>query len=367
MDTRLLARIRSLLCCLLILTLIGSEAWGQQAAGHRVVPTNHVVLSGYGTAGYLFKPQGIHENAFRTGISPIFLYQFQDRVLFESELEFELSEGVTETGLEYAQVDVFLNDNLTFVGGKFLLPFGVFGERLHPTWINKFPTHPPIYGHDEPGFGTAPILPILSDVGLMLRGAVAPGPWQLALSAYVSQGPAAEEGAADEVPEWHFPASSGDNNTGKAVGGRVDLVLPPLAEVDVSVLHGTYDDASELGLTGWNIAGELHKAGVEIRGEYLQTRQAVDTPGGIETLVRDGFYIQSSYRWRPWEPVFRWTQAFDGKLGGVTEVPGAWQAGFGLDYWISPSIAVMGAYELNREKEAEVDNDRIVIHIAFGF
>ncbi|HEX9729666.1 MAG TPA: hypothetical protein VGA37_14275 [Gemmatimonadales bacterium] len=90
-----------------------------------------------------------------------------DRILFEAEFEFELTEGVTETGLEYAQLDFLLTDHLTLVGGKFLVPFGVFGERLHPIWINKFPTAPPIYGHHVAAFGADPVLPILSDVGVM--------------------------------------------------------------------------------------------------------------------------------------------------------------------------------------------------------
>lgn len=32
------------------------------------------------------------------------LFQISDRFLFEAELEFELEEGITETGLEYAQI-----------------------------------------------------------------------------------------------------------------------------------------------------------------------------------------------------------------------------------------------------------------------
>ena len=44
-----------------------------------------------------------------------------------------------------------------------------------------------------------------------------------------------------------------------------------------------------------------------------------------------------------------------------------WQAGFGLDYWFSPSIALMAGYEVNREDGLEIDNDRVIVHIAFGF
>lgn len=345
----------------------------QSDDGARIVPTNNTVITGYGTVGFAYQTQGDNANAFMAAISPIFLFQFQDRVLFEAEFEFELQEGVTETGLEYAQLDFIAHNNVTLVGGKFLLPFGVFGPRLHPTWINKFPTHPPIYGHDETGFGVAPLLSVLSDVGVMARGVITPGEFSLALNGYVTQGPALEEeemvpaGAQEEFPEFHFPASSGDNNKNKMIGGRFDAALPPWGELNLSALHGAYDPEGRLNLTAWNVAAEGHARGFEIRGEYMQTRQEVETAEGVPTLKRDGFYAQAAYRYGRWEPVIRWTQIFDTKLNGDVEEQGAWQAGFGLDYWFSPSVAVMAGYELNREDGPEIDNDRVVAHVAFGF
>jgi hypothetical protein len=343
------------------------SAHAQQALGARVVPTHNVVLSGYGTVGYAFRPEGENQNEFTASVSPVFLYQFQDKVLFEAEFEFELTGGVTETGLEYAQIDVLLSDNVTLVGGKFLLPFGVFGERLHPTWINKFPTAPPLYGHHVSEFGAEPIIPVLSDVGVMLRGAVTPGPWHLGVTGYATNGPAGEVSAPGDVAELEIPASSSDNNTDKLFGGRIDIALPPWAEVNISYLNGDYDEQNVLDFTGWNVAAELRRASVELRGEYIQTRQEVETLTGFEVLKRHGYYAQLAYRWRAWEPIVRWTQVFDTELDGVVQDEGAWQAAVALDYWFSPSIAVMGAYELNREQGTEIDNDRAVIHIAFGF
>lgn len=348
-----------------VIPILSPPAAAQSVPTGRIVPTNHAVLTGYGTVGYGVMTQGDNANAFTTGISPIFLFQFQDRVLFETELEFEVTDEGTETGLEYAQLDLLLHDNVTVVGGKFLLPFGIFGPRLHPTWINKFPTHPPIYGHDEVVFGADPLMPILSDVGFMVRGTVTPGPANISLNAYVTQGPAQEEGATEL--ELHFPAASSDNNKNKAMGGRLDLALPPWGEVNVSVLNGDYDEQYSLDLTAYNVAAEARYANFEFRGEYLRTSAQTGGPTTFPTLVRDGFYTQLSYRWRTWEPVVRWTQVFDTKLDGAVEDEGATQAGFGLDYWFSPSIALMAGYELNREKGTEIDNDRLVAHIAFGF
>lgn len=335
-------------------------------AGDRVIPTTQVVLSGYGTVGYGITTQGANENAFNAAINPIFLFQFQDRILFEAEFEFELEGGVTETGLEYAQLDVMVLDNLTLVGGKFLLPFGVFGERLHPTWINKFPTAPPMYGHHVAAFGAEPLLPILSDLGFMARAMLRPGPVHLTLNGYVTQGAAPEDPAAG-VAELVFPGSSGDNNTDKLLGGRLDLAVPPHFEVNFSYMNSDYDVDNVLDLTGWNVAAEFRAANLEVRGEYLQTRQEIEVPSGFPTLRRHGFYAQAAYRFGAWESVFRWTQVFDSELDGVTQNRGAWQAGFGLDYWFSPSIAFMGGYEVNNELGPELDNDRFIFHIAYGF
>lgn len=338
----------------------------QEASEARVVPTNQFIISGYGTIGYAYRPQGEKLNEFTSNFNPIFLFQFQDRILFEAEFEFELEEGVTETGLEYAQFDYIVNDHLTLVGGKFLVPFGVFGERIHPTWINKFATAPPIFGHHVSEFGSEPLLPIISDIGVMARGMLRPGPFHVALNGYATQGAAAEPGD-EEVPELEFPASSSDNNTGKLLGGRLDVALPPWAEVNFSYFNGDYDENDVLDFTGWNVAAEFRRMNFELRGEYVQTRQEIEQVTGFPVVRRDGFYGQLSYRFDRWEPVVRWTQVFDTKLDGKVTDEGAWQAGFGLDYWLSPAIAFMVAFELNRESGTEVDNDRIIAHIAYGF
>lgn len=355
-------------CTALAVATAPATGIAQETEGTRIVPTNNVVLTGYGTVGYVYRPDSEdNPNEFTAQFSPVFLYQFQDKILFEAELEFELEDGVTQTGLEYAQVDYIANDNLILIGGKFLLPFGVFGERLHPSWINKFVTPPPIFGHHTSEFGAEPIIPILADVGVQARGAIRPGRFAINLSGYATQGPAMEGEGGEEIPEIEFPASSSDNNAGKTLGARLDLALPPMVEVNFSIMNGDYDDQGVLDFTGYDVAAEFRHRSLEIRGEYVQTRQEVERIDGFPSLKRHGFYGQAAYRVLKWEPVFRWTQIFDSTLEGEVEAEGAWQAGLGLNYWFAPSIALMGAYEINREQGLELDNDRVIIHFAFGF
>jgi len=100
-------------------------------------------------------------------LTPVFLVPFGENWLIEAEFEvegeFEREDGTWnrefEKELEYLQVDFFAHRYLTVVAGRFLTPFGIFNERLHPIWIKNF----------QP---TPLILPIEagSSNGLMLRG-----------------------------------------------------------------------------------------------------------------------------------------------------------------------------------------------------
>ncbi len=373
---------------LLLLMGVRGPAAAQVRGADRIAPTNAVVISGYGTVGHAYRPNdGPNRvpSAFQASVNPLFLFQFQDRILFEAELEFGLEEGITETQLEYAQADIMVSDNLTVVAGKFLLPFGVFGERLHPTWINKMATMPPIFGHHETGFGAAPILATPSDVGVMARASFRSGSWQLGLNGYVTNGFAVEEHASEdaheggaggggdggeehEIPGIGLPGSSSDVTNNKMVGGRIDLSLPPWVEFNASAFTGKYDEDDRLDMTGFNLAGEVRRAGFELRGEWVLTQQDFLTDeGDVTRLDRSGFYAQVARRFGPWEPVIRFTKVFNDRVGDETEENGAWQTALGLDYWVSPSVAVMASYEFNREVGPSLDNDRFNIHFAFGF
>lgn len=353
------------------------------------IPTHEFLVVGYGTAGWQVTDNGATQNAFFGSLSPLFLYQFGDQFLYEAELEFDIEEGVTNTSLEYAQIDFFMNDYLTMVAGKFLLPFGVFGERLHPTWINKLPSKPPLYGHAG-GAGPAPLLPILADFGVMLRGS-----WDLGKgksitgSAYVTQGPSiespqdeaqeGEEHGAGLIPEFQFGGDSNDINNDKMLGGRLALVLAPKFEIDLSGFTGEFDDEGSR-LSAYNVAAEYRVGSTEFRGEGFIMRydfredEDPDAGGGATDALAEsvtaetgGFYVQASQRLGPWQPVVRWTRRSDATAATFDTEAGFSQLTFGLDYWFSPSIAVMAGLDLNNSRGEEDLPSRFIIHWAFGF
>lgn len=62
-------------------------------------------------------------------------YKFSDRILFNSEVEFEhatTSDGVGEVSVEFAYLDYFLTDDIGLRGGLLLLPMGILNEIHEP-------------------------------------------------------------------------------------------------------------------------------------------------------------------------------------------------------------------------------------------
>lgn len=310
------------------------------------------------------------------------LFQISDRFLFESELEFALERGVTEAELEYAQADFSVTNNLTLVAGKFLLPFVNFSERYHPTWINRFVSTPPLYGGHHGSAGPAePLLPVLTDVGAQVRGSFPVGRFGFITGAiFVSQGPLSEDEHEEEeeeedhgavsVPEVVHGTTFTDNNEDKMVGGRVGFGLAPYFEVNVSGMTGAYDAAGDLRFSALGAHAEARHKNLMLHSELIQTIQEVpedDVLEGDDTVSRTGYWVQTSYRWNKWEPLVRWSQIFDGKLGDETLFEAGQQLALGLDYWIEPSLFIKAEYLLNFEGGTDVDNNRVALQIGFGF
>lgn len=366
-------------------------------AAQTAPPLSGFVLSGYGSTNYGAALTDDIRNNFSASISPIILYSLSDNFLFEAEFEFELEEGgATETALEYAQIDFLGFGNVQLVAGKFLLPYGLFSERLHPSWINKMPSMPLLYGHAHGGVAEGSLLPVLSDVGAMGRLFQGLGEtWSLDLSVYISQGPklvvesdegvVADDGhthdlnpalstspvvsaalAADltglVIPDVAFGTNISDNNKNKMLGARLGIVQGAGFEAYVSGFHAMYDDEDFLDLYGGNFALELRRGQVELRGEAAILWQELQTETAYPTLRSPGYYIQASRRFGPFEPVVRWSQLLDGRVEGTTVREGDRQIAFGLDYWINPSVPVKAALEVNMERE-----ERLLLQWAIGF
>lgn len=371
----------------------------QPAVSQTAGTLSDAVLSGYGNITWQATADETRTNDFSVGFSPVMLYSMGENFLFEAELEFGVSGEVTTTSLEYAQFNYLGFDNVVITAGKFLVPFGLFGERVHPAWINKLPTAPALFGHAHGGVAEGgALLPILSDVGLMARyrNSFSSG-WGLNLTAWVSQGPRwvgdpggtpVDDGHEDdegddhsaaskigdlsdeghggeltiEIPSVGFGVAFPDNNANKMLGARLGLVKGPMFEAYVGAFHARYDNNQDLDLIGSHLSMEMRHSGFEVRAEGMLLWQDVPHESAIEVLNREGYYVQASRRIGAWEPVVQWSHVMEAELEGQTASPDQREFAVGAVYWLQPSIPLKVAYHSDLNGD-----DHVFLQWAYGF
>jgi len=341
----------------------------------RFAGEHRLSLVGYGFAGFEWQERA-HANTFMAGFEPIFLYRLSDRLLFEGDLELKLEDTETSVDLEYAQADYLLNDYMTVVAGKFLLPFGEFIERQHQVWINKLVSRPlPFREGDEGG-----LLPF-SELGVQLRGTVPLGYGEgtrAEYALYVTNGP---RFASDERGAL-FETNNTDQNRAKGYGARLGVELLPYdaglgrLRLGASTFDGQWDVQSNPWFTSWGMDAVYQNGPLALRGEYLQTHRAM--PTNIPDDKRAGWYIQASYRLQALAVPYLDHTELIVRYSGQNQnalTPDELAAGFlrkprlvavGLDYWLAPSV--VWKLEYDREVPAGVgDSNAVLTQFALGF
>lgn len=354
------------------------------------------MIRGYGHTGFTStETNGESESTFDGGtFAPIFLFNHNDRLMFETELEFTLSHGDLDVGFEYADIMYVVNDYMTVRAGKFLLPFGTFMERLHPSWINRFTSKPLGFGHD----GIAPS----SGVGVELRGAFYLGNTKWNYSTYLTNGPTIKDGS-DEPEEAGMLSFENllDNNTSKAFGGRIGVFpfTDSSTELGYSMYttNGTGEKDSEYEKTGaflyaldFSFVKQISGLSglVDLKAQYNNSKvddafyTETHDDGDVEEYTFDNesnsFYVQLSYRPTMSGDDFVKKLEFVGRYSEYNAPEGAeWESqssqySFGLNYWLSWRSLIKLSYE-TADLEGGHDSNGLSkvntfsIHWAIGF
>jgi hypothetical protein len=353
-------------------------------------------VTGFADLGYRDARTGAGDDqgSFTFGsFSPIFLFQMKENILFEGELEFEFEDGATEVNLEYAQVDWLIHDNVTLVFGKFLSPFNIFFERLHPPWINKLPTMPVMFAHHG-GF-----MPN-QDLGAQVRGGVNLGDKsKVEYAFFLTNGPSLLTSGHD-AGGLEFGSNISDNNDNKAVGFRLSVLPIPHLELGASYMHAAVDDRSKDDANFIGVFTSAQYKNFDFKFEWAKVNQHLSLasirtftstePGetdaefqdefleefnntGASPLKRDGFYIQGAYRFAdipfPVLPNILARMEIAARYE-ETDLPGTVddQEAFtiGLNYWLKPNMVFKVAYEFSKE-EPEINDDVFLFQVAYGF
>ena len=307
------------------------------------------VLTGFVGLGSEYQPG---QQQLLPTMAPIVLVPFGDRWLVESEAEFEGTythqsgqpwDHEWEKGVEYAQVDFFLNKYVTLVGGRFLTPFGIFNERLHSGWIRNFQTAPMVTG-----------LEMSDSNGGMVRGVI---PIGTALNVNYAA---------------FFSASTNNSWVGatRAAGGRVSFFFPKARlEIGTSFQRKLQDD--HVNSYGVDLTWQSTKLPLDVRGEIVRNH-----------FTGSGYWIEGAYRMRRapfWKPFMRKSQAelrfeqfftppdmpMSGvDMEGIPEVNTQRFSG-GWSYWIRPDVRANVSY--GREFSADGNHNIWTVGITYRF
>ena len=343
------------------------------------IGTTNFHIAGFGVG--TFEDREGNVSNFSATFNPIFLWELTPRLLYEGRLELELSGSGTNLELEYALLTYLVNDYITLGAGEFLTPSNVFVERFEPLWINKLPDRP-LAVYDG----------ILGEraIGAEVRGGFPMGPTRANYAFYVSNGPNLNVFDPLRAGTLDFNNFT-DNNDNKAVGGRVGFL--PFLGVEIGygfefsnpgAQGSSFSDVgASLQTVDLNVtrSSDLLKGRIDLHAQYVWSKvdSAVYDPTGVFGFgplefesKRDGGYAQIAYRptqvgldfLRDFEFVFRWDHLSRAPSGlGVNEEQ-RWT--LGLDYWITPGVALKTAYEWDRVR-GEPNSNAFFVQAVAGF
>jgi len=225
-----------------------------------------------------------------------FSSRLHERLLFNSEIEFEYGGYVTNTDaasnvqkgeikIEQAWFDYKISDALVQRTGIVVVPFGRVNV-LHDSDVRDL-THRPLYAKK--------IVPTTwMDTGFGFHGVIDYGNTEINYQTYIINGLADTDGlTSDDISASNGirksrPNFKADNNGDKAFVGRVG-VSPKLGlEIGASLYSGKVDDGGHNALTMYGVDGFYKKGRYEVVGEFAQAK--IKKTGAPDTMY--GGYLE---------------------------------------------------------------------------
>lgn len=213
--------------------------------------------------------------------------QLRKNLLGHIEVEYEHSGDVVE--IDQAFVSWTVKDGFTLDAGRFYTPFGI--ERF----VNYSPTNALV---SRP-------LPLREIVpgNFYANGIRASGLVTVGEKDRFSYEVAVSDGLGDDaLNSRRGSRQTRDNNSSRALSGRIGYAFWPRFEVGTSFHTQRYADTADLDLTFFGLDFAARFAGFELRAEYIDAE--IERAGTIlGDLEQDGWYAQLAY-------AFQWDRDF---------------------------------------------------------
>ena len=349
------------------------------------------MLTGAGWFGFIANnKEDVKFNFNSYGFAPVFLWKLSDKLFFEGEIE--INNGEFE--LEFAKLSYSLNEYMTIGAGRMLSPFGAYGERWEPAFVERFPNGH-IKADDEflPG-GTH--LDWGAIMGVDVRGGIPLGNAKMNYSLFVSNGP----GLITDVDEAGMIdyENLDDNNSNKEIGGRIGIL--PISnsslEIGISLKSGKAGNATDVAYKNiganafavdWNYVKSIStlKSIIGIKGQFntvtVDKATYLDGTGSPYTFenTMKNYFVQFSFRpalsenniLKNIELLYRYnslTAPKDAKWGPkdlAGDGGSVTRSDIGLAYWLSWKTGLRMAYETTKMPD-KTKNKEFLVRFVMG-
>ena len=204
-------------------------------------------------------------------------YKFSDRIVFNSELEFEHG-GYSDTRpageaiVEFAYLDFLLHKAINIRAGHLLVPMGFINELHEPTAF---------LGARRPQVERTLIPATWHENGVGIHGDL---PGNLSYRLYLMNGLDATRFSAEGIRGGRQEGKEA-NAQSLAWTGRLDWTPQPGVLIGTSFYTGNSNQSGTGGAittTVWDAHGEYRAQGLQVRGLYTRTRNAA---AGVAALV----------------------------------------------------------------------------------
>lgn len=364
------------------------SAYGLGPAASKVYAAGKgLSIGGYGEGSYQAKVGDKGDTNDSADMERMVLYagyKFTDRILFNSELEFEhasTGEGSEEKGevsVEFASLDFFIDPRANARAGLVLMPMGLVNRIHEPLFY---------FGNHRPEVEQRIIPSTWREMGVGFFGAITPN---LTYTAYVVSGLDAKGFTSDGIKEGRGGGSNARaENFGYTARLDYDPNMIPGLTVGASAYIGNAGQNQNFAGQKANVFTQLYEAhaqwkyrGLEFRtlGSWGHINDAAFVSANNNTIVGSqnyGFYTELGYDVLPllWQdttqylaPFFRYE-----KLDTIAKAPKgfaddptkAWQIyQVGLQYKPIPNVVIKADYRNYVAKQGPLPDD---FNLGFGF
>jgi hypothetical protein len=261
-------------------------------------------------------------------INPVLLVPFGQHVLLESRTDFtgffqrenQISgpfKGKVFKTVEFAQLDWFANSHMMVAAGRYLLPFGIYNERLQPIWIKNL--------QDAPITATIGTRSSGSGDGFMLRGVATQQPkYSIQYTAYFS--------AHSKVNQLQ---------AARVAGGDASIYIPR-TRLEIGTSYQRFLESRHINSVAAYVSWQPLPHPIDLKAEYDYSRNG------------NGYWLETAYSFRqlPIPQLFQRVQTvarmqqFFVLNGGGNSLPSTntQRFDFGLNYYVRDNLRFISSY-----------------------